>query len=191
MQQSIESSSKLEPVSHLCQMGELYIAPESWSFLLSLYTSPTSYSSGHPWSLVSISSSQCCQVILSDVPISLKIVCLESICYPILCTISHVLVVLWSLNHLPLFRMKDTSIPSFDRFCLVNFSTLFGISFCLLNYLILWEIVFFISYSFLQDWICGNRGHIHGAIGFKSEGKRLAMYFSLINQLYFKSELES
>ena len=78
---------------------------------MSPFTPLTSCSSSHPWSFVSVSSSPCCQVILSDVPISLKIVCLESISYPVLCTISHVLVLLWSLHHLPLFRVDWWRIP--------------------------------------------------------------------------------
>ena len=102
----IESFSNPEPILHLCQMGGLSIASESWLFLLSPYTPSTGYSSGHPWRLVSVSSSQCCQVILSDVSISLKIVCLESISHLVLCTISHVSILLWSLNHIPLFRVN-------------------------------------------------------------------------------------
>ena len=102
LQQSIESSSSLVPILHPCQMGGLSIAFESWSFHW-VYSPPTSYSSGHPWRLVYVSSSQCCQVILSDVPISLKIVCLKFTSCPVLCTDLHVSVLFWSLHHLPLF----------------------------------------------------------------------------------------
>ena len=111
MQQSIESSSNLAPVLCECQMGGLSISSKSWLFLLIPYTPPTGYCSSHPWNLVSISSSQCYQVILSDVPISLKIVFLESISYLVLCPISHVSVLIWSLNHLPLFRVNWWRIP--------------------------------------------------------------------------------
>ena len=54
-----------------------YPLPSSQDYSIESISSPTGYSSGHPWRLVSISSSQCCQVILFDVPISLKIVCLK------------------------------------------------------------------------------------------------------------------
>ena len=118
MQQSIESSSNLAPVSRLCQMGGLSIVSESWLLQLSLYTPPTGYSSGHPWRLVSVSLSQCFRVILSDVLISLKIACLEFTNYPVLCTILHVSVLLWSLHHLPLFRVDwwriHQRLPSMD-----------------------------------------------------------------------------
>lgn len=92
-------------------MGGLSITSKSWLFLLSPYTLSTGYSSDHSWHLVFVSSSQCCQVILSDVPISLKIVLLESINYPFLCPISHVSFLLWSLNHLPLFHVHRWRIP--------------------------------------------------------------------------------
>ena len=51
-----------------------YPLPPSHDYSHWVYTSLTGYSSGHPWRLVSVSSSQCCQVTLSDMPISLKIV---------------------------------------------------------------------------------------------------------------------
>lgn len=109
--QSIESSSNLAPVSRLYKMGGLSIVSESWLFLLSPYTLLTGYSFSHPWHLVSVSSSQYYQVILFDVPISLKIVCLESISYPVPCPVSHVSVLFWSLNHLSLFRVDLWRIP--------------------------------------------------------------------------------
>ena len=86
-------------------MGGLSIASESWSFHW-VYSPPTGYSFGHPWHLVSISSSQCYQVILSDMPISLKIVCLKFTSCRVLCINPHVSVLLWSLHHLPLFRVN-------------------------------------------------------------------------------------
>ena len=58
---------------HPFHMGGFFIASESRLFPR-VHSPPTGYSSGHPWRLVSISSSQCCWVILSDIPISLKIV---------------------------------------------------------------------------------------------------------------------
>ena len=75
------------------------------------YTSPTGYSSGHPWRLVFVSSIQCCQVILSDVPISMEIGCLDSINYRVLCTISPMSFLILSLNHLPLFHVDWWRIP--------------------------------------------------------------------------------
>ena len=82
-----------------------YPLPLSHDYSHWVYTPSTSYSSSHPWHLVSVSSSQCCQVILSDVPISLKIICLKFTSCPVLCTDPHVLVLLWSLHHLPLFHV--------------------------------------------------------------------------------------
>ena len=55
-----------------------YPLPPGHDYSHWVYTSPNGYSSSHPWRLVSVSSSQCCRVILSDIPISLKIVCLET-----------------------------------------------------------------------------------------------------------------
>ena len=85
-----------------------YPLPLSHVIPMSFYTQPTRYSSSHPWWMMSVSSSHYCQVILCVVPKSLEIVCLEFILYIVLCTISHVLVLLsllWSLNHLPLFHV--------------------------------------------------------------------------------------
>ena len=107
-----------------------YPLPPSHVLPMSLYTPPTGYSSDHPWRLVFVLLSQCCQVILSNVAISLKIVCLESISYIVLCTISHVLVLLWSLKSSTLIScrlMKDASMPSFDIFHPADFNTLFRI----------------------------------------------------------------
>ena len=99
----MESFSSSAPILCPCQMGGLSVASESNAIWV--YSPPTGYSSGHPWRLVSISSNQCCHVILSDVPISLMIVCLEFTSCPVLCTNPHVSVPLWSLHHLPLFRV--------------------------------------------------------------------------------------
>ena len=62
---------------HPFHMGGFFIASESRLFPR-VHSPPTGYSSGHPWRLVSVSSSQCCRVILSDFPISLKIICLNT-----------------------------------------------------------------------------------------------------------------
>jgi hypothetical protein len=62
---------------HPFHMGGFFIASESRLFPR-VHSPPTGYSSGHLWRLVSISSSQCYRVILSDIPTSLKIVCLET-----------------------------------------------------------------------------------------------------------------
>lgn len=84
-------------------MGGLSIHSDSWLFHW-VYTPPTSYSSSHPWRLMSVSSSQCYQVTLSNVPIRLKIVFAKSLLVvqsfvPIPC----VSVLLWSLHHYPCF----------------------------------------------------------------------------------------
>ena len=96
--------SSLVPISCPRQMGGLSIASESWLFCW-VHSPSTGYSSSHPWRLVFVSSSQCCRVILSNVPISLKIVCLEFTSCWVLCTIPHLSVLLWSLHHLPLFHV--------------------------------------------------------------------------------------
>ena len=115
---------------HVHVKWEGYPLPSSHDYSHWVYTPPTGYYSGHPWRLVSVSSSQCCRVILSNIPISLKIVfpkaySTSSPLYrspfvsPTLITTSSTLV----LCRL----MKDTSMPSFDGFHLVDFNTLSGI----------------------------------------------------------------
>ena len=113
MQQYIESSTNLASVSHLYQMGGLSIASESCHSYESLYSTD--------WLL--FQSSMVFGVCFIEAVLpghiirfakSLEIVCLESISYIILCTISHVsilLSLLWSLNHLPLFRLDWWRIP--------------------------------------------------------------------------------
>ena len=76
LQLSIESFSGLASISRPCQMGGLFVVSESRSFHR-VHSLPTGYSSSHQWCLVFVSSSQCCQVILFDIPISLKIICPE------------------------------------------------------------------------------------------------------------------
>ena len=88
-----------------------YPLPPSQDYSIWVYSLPTSYSSSHPWRLLFVSSSQCCWVILSDVPMSLKIVFLEFTSCPVLCTIPHVSILLWSLHHLPLLRFNWWRIP--------------------------------------------------------------------------------
>ena len=62
---------------HPFHMGGFFIASESRLFPR-VHSPPTGYTSSHPWHLVSVLSSQCCRVILSDIPIRLKIICLET-----------------------------------------------------------------------------------------------------------------
>ena len=104
---------------HPFHMGGFSIASESRLFPW-VHSPPTGYSSGHPWRLVSVSLSQCCRVILSDLPNSLKIICLTLTRYPVLRTSPLVSVQLWLLHHLPLFRVDwwriHQGLPSTDFF---------------------------------------------------------------------------
>ena len=115
-------------VSCLCQMGGFSIASNSKLFHR-VHSTPTGYSSGHPWHLVSVSLSQCCRVILSDIPIILKIVCPEaysssSPSYQSPCVSPTLIITLSTLVSCRL--MEDTSRPSFDKFLPVNLSTSSG-----------------------------------------------------------------
>ena len=109
---------------HPFHMGGFFIASESRLFPR-VHSPPTSYSSGHPWRLVSVSSSQCCRVILSDIPTSLKIVCLEtyslsSPSYSPSCV--SLTLIITSSTPVSCRLMEDTSRPPFDGFLPVDFS---------------------------------------------------------------------
>ena len=110
-----------------------YPLPLSHVIFMSPYTLPFGYSSSHPWRMMFISLSQCCQVILSDVPKSLKIVFLELTNYTVLCTIypcvslSISTLISKSSTLVSYLLMKDTLMPSFHRFHPVDFNTLSGI----------------------------------------------------------------
>ena len=128
LQLSIGSFSSLASVSRSCQMGGFFIASESRLFHR-VHSPPTGYSSSHPWRLVSVSLSQCCRVILSDIPISLKIMCLEAYSlsnpsYQSPCVSPTLIITSSTLVSCRL--MEDTSRPSFDGFLPVDISTLSG-----------------------------------------------------------------
>ena len=112
---------------HPFHMDGFFIASESRLFPR-VHSPPTGYSSSHPWRLVSVSSSQCCRVILSDIPTSLKIVCLEtyslsSPSYQSPC-VSPTLIIT-SSTLVPCRSMEDTSRPPFDIFLPIDLSTSF------------------------------------------------------------------
>ena len=113
---------------HPFHMGGFFIASESRLFPW-VHSPPTGYSSGHPWRLVSVSSSQCCRVILSDFPISLKIICLNtyslsSPSYQPPCVSPTLIITSSTLVSCRL--MEDTSRPPFDKFLPVDLSTSSG-----------------------------------------------------------------
>ena len=110
---------------HPFHMGGFSIASESRLFH-QVHSPLTGYSSSHQWCSVSISSSQCCRVILSDIPTSLKIVCLETYSlsnpsYQSPCVSPTLIITSSTLVSCRL--MKDTSRPPFDRFLPVDLST--------------------------------------------------------------------
>ena len=109
---------------HPFHMGGFFIVSESRLFPR-VHSPPTGYSSSHPWHLVSVSSSQCCRVILSDIPINLKIVCLEtyllsSPSYSPPC--DSLTLIITSSTLVSCRLMEDTSRPPFDGFLPVDFS---------------------------------------------------------------------
>ena len=113
---------------HPFHMGGFFIASESRLFPW-VHSPPTGYSSGHPWHLVSVSSSRCCRVILSDFPISLKIICLNtyslsSPSYRPPC-VSPTLIIT-SSTPVSCRLMEDTSTPPFNRFLPVDLITSSG-----------------------------------------------------------------
>ena len=110
---------------HPFHMGGFFIASES-RLLHRVHSLSTGYSSSHPWHLVFVSSIQCCRVILSDIPTSLKIVCLEtysltSPSYSPSCV--SLTLIITSSTLVSCRLMEDTSRPPFDRFLPVDFST--------------------------------------------------------------------
>ena len=126
LQLSIESFSSLASVSRSCQIGGFSIASESQLFHR-VHSPPTGCSSSHPWRLVSVSSSQCCRVILYDIPINLQIICLEaySLSSPS-CQSPYVspTLIITSSTLVSCRLMEDTSRPPFDRFLPVDLNTL-------------------------------------------------------------------
>ena len=113
---------------HSFHMGGFFIASKSRLFHR-VHSPPTGYSSSHPWCLVSVSSSQCCRVILSDIPTSLKIVCLvtyslSSPSYSPSCVSLTLIITSSTLVSHQL--MEDTSRPSFDGFLPVDHNTSSG-----------------------------------------------------------------
>jgi hypothetical protein len=109
---------------HPFHMGGFFIASESRLFPR-VHSPPTGYSSGHPWRLVPVSSSQCYRVILSDIPTSLKIICLEtySLSSPSYSPSCVSLTLIMTSSTLVSCRlMEDTSRPPFDGFLPVDFS---------------------------------------------------------------------
>ena len=123
------------PLSHFrawhplhIHMGGFSVASGSRLFHR-VHSPPTGYSSSHPWHLVSVSSSQCCRVILSDIPISLKIVCpkaysLSSPSYQSPCV--SLTFIITSSTLVSCRLMEDTSRPPFDGFLPVDLSTSSG-----------------------------------------------------------------
>jgi hypothetical protein len=124
-QLSIESFSSLASVSRSFQMGGLSIASESRLFHR-VHSLPTGYSSSHLWHLVFVSSSQCCGVILSNIPISLQIIFPEaySLSNPSYQSpyVSPTLIIT-SSTLVSCRLMEDTSRPPFDGFLPIDLST--------------------------------------------------------------------
>ena len=102
------------PLSHLQTWHSFHISVKwvgyplspSHFVLMSPYTLSNGYSSNHPWWMMFVSSSQCYQVISSNMPKGLEIVWHELISLKSFSPFTHVLVFLyqlWSLYHIPLF----------------------------------------------------------------------------------------
>ena len=128
LQQSIESSSNLAPVSRLCQMGGLSIASVSWLFPLSLYsTNWLLFRSSMAFGVCFVESmlpshtiwrankfEDCLPWVYQLSSPLHHFPCVS----PTLITTSSTLVLCW--------LMKDTSMPSFNGFLPIDFNTSSG-----------------------------------------------------------------